>query len=78
MKGSVFKKDGAWAYRFDRGPDPLTGKRRQTLKGGFPTRRAAEQALREAISAHEKGRHVHASRRTVAEFLDEYRQGYNT
>ncbi len=72
MKGSVYRKDGKWAYRHDIAPDPLTGKRRQSGKGGFATRKEADKALRDAITASEKGRHVQASRRTVGAFLDEW------
>ncbi len=72
MTGSVFRKDGKWAYRFDADPDPLTGKRRQPSKSGFATRTEAEKALRAAITASEKGRHVKGSRRTVGAFLDEW------
>lgn len=72
MKGSVYRKDAGWAYRFDLGPDPLTSKRRQASKSGFPTRREAEKALRAAIAGAEAGRHVRASRRTVGQFLEEW------
>ncbi|WP_163550269.1 tyrosine-type recombinase/integrase [Candidatus Frankia nodulisporulans] len=72
MKGSVYRKDGKWAYRFDLGPDPLTGRRRQPSKSGFATKKEADKALRAAIAAAESGRHVGGSRRTVAEFFDEW------
>ncbi|WP_200902537.1 Arm DNA-binding domain-containing protein, partial [Protofrankia coriariae] len=72
MKGSAYRKGDGWAYRFDLGPDPLTGKRRQASKSGFATRKEAEKALRAAIAAAEKGRHVTRSRRTVADFLNEW------
>lgn len=72
MKGSVYRKGDGWMYRFDLAPDPLTGKRRQTSRGGFATRKEAEKALRAAITAADTGRHVDRSRRTVAAFLDEW------
>ncbi len=72
MKGSVYRKDGKWAYRHDVAPDPLTGKRRQTGKAGYATRKEADKALRDSITGSEKGRHVRASRRTVGAFLDEW------
>ncbi|WP_045876902.1 site-specific integrase [Pseudofrankia sp. DC12] len=72
MKGSVYRKDGKWAYRFDLGPDPLTGRRRQPSKSGFERKTDAEKAMRAAITAAEAGRHVGASRRTVGEFLTEW------
>ncbi|HET6562277.1 MAG TPA: site-specific integrase [Marmoricola sp.] len=73
MKGTVRRRsNGDWEYRFDAGIDPLTGKRRRPGRSGFRTRREAEQALRGAISAHEHGRTVRASGRTVAQFLEEW------
>ncbi|WP_239394739.1 site-specific integrase [Frankia sp. CiP3] len=72
MKGSVYRKGDKWAYRHDVDPDPLTGKRCQTSKGGFETRRDAEKAQRASITAHEKGRLVKSSRRTVGAFLEEW------
>ncbi|SBW21114.1 integrase family protein [Candidatus Protofrankia californiensis] len=72
MKGSVYKKDGKWAYRFDLGPDPLTGRRRRASKAGFATRREAATAMRQAIAAYEKGHHVQPSRRSVEEYLNEW------
>ncbi|WP_250285925.1 MULTISPECIES: tyrosine-type recombinase/integrase [unclassified Frankia] len=72
MKGSAYRKDGKWAYRHDVDPDSLTGKRRQTGRGGFATRKEAEKALRDSIAAYESGRHVKVSRRTVGAFLDEW------
>ena len=73
MKGTVRRREsGEWEYRFDAGMDPLTGSRRRPGRSGFKTRREAEQALRTAIAAHEQGRSVRASRRTVAQFLQEW------
>lgn len=53
MMGSVFRRPTGWAYRVDLGPDPVTGKRRQRQRGGFRTKRLAEDAL-----ALERGRVV--------------------
>jgi integrase len=72
VNGSVYRRGDGWEYRFDLDPDPLTGKRRVTTRRGFRTRKEAAIALRTAMSAAEKGRHVKASRRTVAEFLNEW------
>ena len=73
MNGSVWRRDnGMWAYRFDVGPDPLNGRRRTRSKSGFETKREATAALRKAISAHETGRSVKPSRRTVVDFLNEW------
>ena len=65
------RQSGDYEYRFDAGFDPLTGQRRRPGRSGFKTKREAEQALRAAITAHEKGRSVRSSARTVGEFLEE-------
>ena len=73
MKGGVRRRQsGDYEYRFDAGFDPLTGQRRRPGRSGFKTKREAEQALRAAITAHEKGRGVRASSRTVGQFLEEW------
>jgi integrase len=46
----VFRKDNGWAFRVDAGVNPDTGKRRQMLRQGFRTKKAAEEALA-ALSA---------------------------
>jgi len=74
MRGSVHRRSetGKWSYRFDLGPDPLTGRRRMRTKTGFSTRREASTALRRAIDAHERGRSVRSNRRSVADYLEEW------
>jgi hypothetical protein len=54
MNGNVERRGETWAYRFDLSPDPLTGKRRQTGKRGFATRKEAETAMRVAIRARDR------------------------
>jgi integrase len=51
MRGSVRRRGSTWGYIIDVAPDPATGKRRQRTKGGFATKRAAEEAMRKAIAA---------------------------
>lgn len=71
--GNVSRRpSGEWEYRFDVGPDPLTGKRRRTTKSGFRTKREATQAMNHAIASHLMGRHVKRTRRTVEDFLNEW------
>ena len=72
MNGRAEKYGRGWRYRFDLGPDPLTGQRRQATKAGFPTKREAATAMNEAIQANRTGRHVRRSARTVREFLAEW------
>ncbi|HET9501240.1 MAG TPA: site-specific integrase [Marmoricola sp.] len=74
MNGSVYRRDDTrlWTYRFDIAPDPLTGKRRTRSQGGFRTKREAAAAMREAMSAGERGRLVRHNRKSVKEFLDDW------
>ncbi len=73
MQGRVYRRNGKrWAYTVDVGVDPANGRRRQQTKSGFETRKAAEQALREALIAVERGGHVARSSVTVREFLEEW------
>lgn len=71
--GNVSRRpSGEWEYRFDVGPDPLTGRRRRTTRSGFRTKREATQAMNEAIVSHLQGRHVRKTRKTVEDFLNEW------
>ena len=69
---TVYPRGKKFAYNVDLGPDPLTGDRRREYKGGFPTEEEAWQAALKAKAAVEAGRRVAPSRRTVAEFMDEW------
>ncbi|MDQ3760522.1 MAG: site-specific integrase [Actinomycetota bacterium] len=69
---SVEKYGKGWRYRFDLGPDPLTGRRRQATRGGFATKREATTAMNEAMQASRNGRFVRRSARTVRDFLTEW------
>ena len=77
MKGTVRKPrtpGGTWSYRLDldAGPD---GTRRQKQVGGFATRRDAQAALNEALTATQHGTYVAPSRQTLAEFLEVWLEG---
>jgi integrase len=72
MKGRVYKRGKTWYYRFDIGPDPLTGKRRQANGSGYRTEREAWKACRDAMADHEKGRAVRSARRQVGDALEEW------
>jgi integrase len=71
-RGSVRKRGSTWTIVLDVGADPVTGKRRQKSKGGFPTRRAAEAALRNLAASVDADRFVERSTKTVGEYLDEW------
>jgi len=51
VSGTVRPRDGRWEYRLDAGRDPITGHRTRPGRSGFPTRAAAEKALRQAETA---------------------------
>jgi integrase len=72
MSGRVEKYGKGWRYRFDLGPDPLTGKRRQATRAGFATKREAAAAMNEAIQASRHGRFIRRSAQTVRDFLAEW------
>jgi integrase len=73
MSGNVSRRaSGEWEYRFDIGPDPLSGRRRRATKSGFRTKRDATRAMNQAITARTQGRHVSRNRRTVADFANEW------
>lgn len=69
QSGSVLKVGGKWAVMY-RTNDPATGRRRQTKKGGFATKKAAEAHLRRVLVAVEDGVHVKPTRTTLAEFVE--------
>jgi integrase len=68
--GSVRRKDGAWSFRVDIGPDPGTGRRRQVLRQGFTTKKAAEAALQEVLHAAGRGRLPTPSRLSLGAYLE--------
>jgi Arm DNA-binding domain/Phage integrase, N-terminal SAM-like domain len=71
MRGAVYKRGSTWTWHFDIDPDPLTGRRRQRTKGGYQTKKAAEQALAEAIGQWRTGRLPQRSTHTLSHFLQE-------
>ncbi len=72
MKGHVYRRGDTWSYRFDGDADRLTGIRHQPSRGGFRTKQDAWKACRAAMDDYEKGRIVKASRRKVADALEEW------
>lgn len=71
MRGGVFQRNKTWTYYFD-GPPRADGKRRQISKGGFRTKKEAQDALRRAIGEVEATGRVPDRRITVGEFLDRW------
>jgi integrase len=71
MRGAVYKRGATWTWHFDVDPDPLTGHRRQRTKGGYQTKKAAEQALAEAIGQWRAGRLPQRSTHTLGHYLQQ-------
>lgn len=69
MRGSVKRRDGAWLYVVDLGKDLATGRRRQLYKRGFTTRKAAEQAMSDALAEINRGEFVRPTSGTLADYL---------
>lgn len=58
MKGYFRKRGDKWSFTVDVGNDPSTGKRIQKTKGGFKTKKAAQEACAELITELTKGIYV--------------------
>lgn len=74
-RGMVQRRSGGWAFRADLGPDPATGKRRQTQRQGFRTKREAEAALEKLLASVREGTVTTRSSMTVGEYLAEWIAG---
>jgi integrase len=68
----VHRRGKGWAFVVDVGRDPATGKRRQKTKGGFPTRVAAERALRQVLGRVDTGSYVPETTVTLGEYLEQW------
>jgi integrase len=72
MRGHVRKRGKTWCVVVDVGRDPESGRRRQSWKSGFRTRREAERGLTELLGRLEGGSFVEPTRQTVGDFLHEW------
>jgi integrase len=70
--GSVRRKNSGWCFRVDLGPHPETGRRRQVLRQGFRTKKAAEAALQEMLHAAGRGTLPTPARVSLRVFLHEW------
>ncbi len=77
MKGHIKQRSkGSWTIVVDAGKDQETGKRRQqwhTIKG---TKRDAQRALREMLTAVETGTYVKPSKLSLGEWLSQWLDSY--
>jgi integrase len=69
MRGSIKKRGATWSYVVDLGTDPTTGRRRQLYRRGFATRKAADEAMTEALAEINRGVFVRPTKGTIAEYL---------
>ena len=72
MRGHVHKRGQTWTYVVDGGRDPATGRRRQRTKGGFRTKRLAEEARSAALQSMHDGSFVATDPQTVGEWIDRW------
>jgi integrase len=69
MRGHVRKRGPTWTAVVELPRE--NGKRRQRWLSGFPTKKAAEQAMREALGRVEAGVDVEPSKLTVGRYLED-------
>jgi integrase len=67
-RGHIRQRGSTWYYVAELGNDPATGKRRQRMKGGFPTEREAKRALTALLAEIDKGNAPASKRTTFAKF----------
>ncbi|MCQ5054839.1 site-specific integrase [Agathobaculum butyriciproducens] len=71
MQGGVRKRGKTWSYYFDLGK--IDGKRKKKEKGGFRTKKEAEQALTAAMNEYNNaGTVFEPSEITVSDYLDQW------
>lgn len=71
------EKSGTWWFVVDLGPGP-DGRRRQARRRGFPTKKAAQEALDAVRVTAREGTFVAPARMTVAAYLDQWLDGMVT
>lgn len=75
MNGGVRKRGKTWSYYFDLGK--VDGKRKKKEKGGFRTKKEAEQALAAALTEYNNaGMVFEPSEITVSDYLDQWYELY--
>lgn len=75
MNGGVRKRGKTWSYYFDLGK--VDGKRKKKEKGGFRTKKEAEQALATALNEYNNaGMVFEPSEITVSDYLDQWYELY--
>ncbi len=77
MAGSVRKRGATWHFVVDVGHDQ-DGRRKQKFRGGFPTKKAAEQGLREFLNRLDTGFLPEADKITFAEYMKRWQEHHAT
>jgi integrase len=68
VRGGTRRHGKGWGWFFS-APDPATGKRRFYSRNGFPTKKAAQEALSAELARFHNGAFVEPSKLTVQAFL---------
>ena len=68
MRGGTRRHGKGWGWFFS-APDPATGKRRFYSRNGFPTKKAAQEALSAELARFHNGAFVEPSKLTLEAFL---------
>ena len=76
MRGHIRKRGNSWAIVIELPRDPQTGKRRQQWHYTHGTKKDAERTLGELLHSVEEGSYLKPSKVSLAEFLEEWLQGY--
>ena len=71
MRGSVVKKDNRW-YVVIEDREPGTGKRKRRWHSGFRTKRDAQAACNELVTAMQRGEYLTPNKQTMSAFVDEW------
>ncbi len=69
-QGSIKRDEsGQWYFIADLGPDPMTGRRRQSKRRGFPTKKAAQAALSDLLGELRRGEYVKPATGSLGAYL---------
>lgn len=71
MNGHFYKRGKTWTYVI-RIEDPITGKKKQKSKGGFPRRNDAEAAARKILAEVDEHKYVEPSKETFSSYIEEW------
>ena len=68
------KRHGTWVFVHN-APDAADGRRQQVKRGGFPTQRAAQEAMQESMDSMRVGVVQPDRRQTLGRYLEEWLEG---